>query len=183
MGQSLLVTVALSALVVSLAACDNGALTEDGALMAFGTQEQPGEEPVGTLTVQIAPVEGQLDSCLDPTNEFPEAIPTEDSIESGLAALNLPSVDYFVVKIYAGVPSIFDDEALFDSEAAFGCFRASGTNITVRNIVAGEARFIYYRGFQDSYCEDLVYEAVRGNITIERDRTTQVTLFDCTSIE
>jgi hypothetical protein len=82
------------------------------------------------------------------------------------APLNLSTIKTFRLRIYPHTPLSENESTLFDSLSIHGCFAASGTDVRIQDLKAGEDRFVFYEGFSDEACSERVALGIRGGVTI-----------------
>jgi hypothetical protein len=95
------------------------------------------------------------------------------TLEAALTPGEVKKVAYFRIRIYEGTPATEDAEALFDSLASNGCFKAGGPEVTIKDLKAGDDRFIFYQGYTDANCTDLYALGMRGGVKIQASSALQ----------
>jgi hypothetical protein len=102
-----------------------------------------------------------------------ESLSVDFSFGSIDAALDLKKIKTFRIRIYTSTPYSEDESPLFDSLKIHGCFKASGTDVRIQDLKAGDDRFVYYEGFGDDACADRVAVGIRGGIAIQKKSALQ----------
>lgn len=87
------------------------------------------------------------------------------SLESLSAAADTSDIRSFRLRIYPKAPATADEATLFDSNS-LGCIQAGGTDVTVKDLKAGEDRFVFFEGFSDTQCSDRIALGLRGGISV-----------------
>ena len=105
--------------------------------------------------------------------ESEEGVSLSFSLGSVDGAIDLSKVKTFRIRIFSGTPYDDNETPLFDSLSIHGCFDATGTDIRIQDLKAGEGRFVYYEGFSDAACADLFAVGIRGGIHIQKQSALQ----------